>query len=160
MGPTTIEVDADNPLTLEGRLSNEEIPKERRRDSQEISRPNSSGTLSRKHVNTDVTENEIRETQLIVDLRERIRSGDKDAQFELGQIYFEKREFKEARELFEGIEEDDMQAKYQLAVMFYDGLGVEADHVNMIANLFFGSQKFASLLYTCSTICQVAIILF
>ena len=137
MGPVTLEYEPQKPLSLEGKLSREDIPTERIQDSrgdvhfsrQSSSKSNTSEAFSRKDVNTDVSENEIREAQLIASLQERVRADDKDAVFEFGQFYFEKRNFEEARTLFEQIENENMQAKYQLAVMFYDGLGVKADHV-------------------------------
>lgn len=135
MGSVTLEYENQQPLSLEGRLSREDVPSTRQEsqgdviDSRLSWRPVSSNTPSRKDVNTGVSEGEIYEAQLVKFLTERISSGDTDAKFELGQFYFEKRDFDQARTLFEEIESDDLQAQYQLAVMYYDGLGINADHV-------------------------------
>lgn len=133
MGPDTLEGEETKPLSLEGKLSREDIPKEIRHDAN-FSRHSSGGrkspeSSSRKDVSIDVSESEIRDAQLIASLKERIESGDKDAKFELGQFHFEHREFIEAKALFEEIDDEDMRAKYQLAVIYYDGLGTETDHV-------------------------------
>ncbi|XP_036620664.1 LRP2-binding protein isoform X2 [Trichosurus vulpecula] len=60
-------------------------------------------------------------------LKERIRKGDPLARFLRGQLYFEEGWYEEALDQFEEIQESDHQAVYQLGVMYYDGLGTEAN---------------------------------
>ena len=153
MGPTLTGEDHKEPFTLQGNLSSEELPtKKAQNEAKEktsSSGPNHSDpetakvkqeiSTTRKDVETDVTEEEIEEAQYIANLQERIKDGDTEAKFEYGQFYFRKRDFTEARKWFEEIEDEDMQAKYQLAVMYYDGLGVKTDYVR--------SKPFIKLMY-------------
>ncbi|XP_001368974.2 LRP2-binding protein [Monodelphis domestica] len=60
-------------------------------------------------------------------LKDRIRKGDPLACFLRGQLYFEEGWYEEALDQFEEIQESDHQAVYQLGVMYYDGLGTEAN---------------------------------
>ncbi|KAI5211277.1 Lrp2-Binding Protein [Manis pentadactyla] len=60
-------------------------------------------------------------------LNERIRRGDAMACFLRGQLYFEEGWYEGALEQFEEIKENDLQATYQLGVMYYDGLGTATD---------------------------------
>ncbi|XP_063316064.1 LRP2-binding protein isoform X1 [Pelobates fuscus] len=60
-------------------------------------------------------------------LKQRIRDGDKQAVFLLGQMYFEEGWYEDALSLFEKVEDDDYQALYQAGVMYYDGLGTKED---------------------------------
>ena len=133
MGPGTLEGEDAKPLLLEGKLSREDIPKDLGHDvnfsGESSGRRKSAESSSKKDVYIEVSESKIRDAQQVANLKERIESGDKDAKFELGQFHFEHREFQEAKALFEEIDDENMQAKYQLAVIYYDGLGVEADHV-------------------------------
>ncbi|XP_072177450.1 LRP2-binding protein-like [Diadema setosum] len=62
--------------------------------------------------------------QLLVD---KVKKGDPVATFQLGQFYFEQERYKEAKKCFYDIRETDMQAKYQLGIMYFDGLGAEQD---------------------------------
>ena len=146
--------DHKEPFTLQGNLSSEELPA-RRAQNEVKEKASPSGpnlgdpetdkvkqeiTTTRKDVETDVNEGEIAEAQYIANLQERIKDGDDtEAKFEYGQFYFRKRDFAEARKWFEEIEDEDMQAKYQLAVMYYDGLGVKTDYVR--------SNRFIKLRY-------------
>ena len=133
MGPENLEDEQIEPLLLEGTLSRENLPKEVGCDAhfsgQSSRRPTSVESLSKKDVSAGVSENQIKDAQLLADLQERIKSGDKDAKFELGQFYFDRRDFEEAKGLFEEIADENLQATYQLAVIYYDGLGVEANQV-------------------------------
>ena len=63
-------------------------------------------------------------------LLERISSGDNLAKFQLGQFYFEREMYEKAFAEFEKIKDLDVQARYQLGVMYYDGLGVIEDTVS------------------------------
>lgn len=143
MGPTLTENDYKEPFTLQGNFSSEGLPAKKAqnevKEKTTSSGPRNLGspatdtvkqdTTPRKDAETDVTEREIEEAQYIASLQELIKDGDTDAKFEFGQFHFQNRDFAEARKWFEEIEEEDMQAKYQLAVMYYDGLGVKADYV-------------------------------
>ncbi|XP_049628352.1 LRP2-binding protein [Suncus etruscus] len=60
-------------------------------------------------------------------LQKRILNGDVMAYFLRGQLYFEEGWYEEALEQFEEIKETSHQAIYQLGVMYYDGLGTEAE---------------------------------
>ena len=50
--------------------------------------------------------------------------------FVVGMEHFLSREFDKAFDCFECCQEDYLPAKYQLAVMYYDGLGKDIDHVS------------------------------
>ena len=135
MGPENLEDEQVEPLLLEGTLSRENLPKEIGHDAhfsrQSSGRLTSAESLAKKDASAAVSENQIKEAQLLADLQERIKSGDKDAKFELGQFHFDRRDFEEAKRLFEEIASENLQATYQLAVIYYDGLGVEANQVMM-----------------------------
>ncbi|KAL6480322.1 hypothetical protein MHYP_G00113550 [Metynnis hypsauchen] len=60
-------------------------------------------------------------------LKSRAETGDTKANFLLGQLYYEEGRYTEARTMFDGIKDEESQALYQLAVMYYDGLGTTAD---------------------------------
>ncbi|GCB63127.1 hypothetical protein scyTo_0004356 [Scyliorhinus torazame] len=73
-------------------------------------------------------------------LRKRIKEGDLQAIFLLGQLYFEEGCYETAFAEFNKIKDTDIQALYQLSVMYYDGLGVKAnpalgvEYMNRIIN--------------------------
>lgn len=62
-------------------------------------------------------------------LLQRITRDDDDnaSKFQLGQFYFEREMYEKAFKEFDKLKETNIQAKYQLGVMFYDGLGVTED---------------------------------
>ncbi|XP_067885513.1 LRP2-binding protein isoform X2 [Heterodontus francisci] len=60
-------------------------------------------------------------------LRKRIKEGDLQAIFLLGQLYFEEGCYETALAEFNKIKDTDFQALYQLGVMYYDGLGTKED---------------------------------
>ncbi len=63
-----------------------------------------------------------------------VPTGASEAQFTLGQYYFTRGLYTEALGYFErAIDTEDSwgQAKYQLGVMYYDGLGVQLDMVTL-----------------------------
>ncbi|XP_072904247.1 LRP2-binding protein [Hemitrygon akajei] len=60
-------------------------------------------------------------------LRKRIRDEDLQANFLLGQLYFEEGCYETALEEFNKIKDKDFQALYQLGVMYYDGLGTKEE---------------------------------
>ncbi|KAM8940433.1 LRP2-binding protein isoform 2-T2 [Pelodytes ibericus] len=62
-------------------------------------------------------------------LKRRIKEGDAEAHFLLGQLYFEEGWYEDALLHFEKVKETDYQALYQMGVMYYDGLGVPQDTV-------------------------------
>lgn len=62
------------------------------------------------------------------DITEKSKRGVTEAQFALGQYLFAKGKYHEAWQQFElAAHRDNMQAKYQLGVMLYDGKGVMED---------------------------------
>ncbi|XP_030048511.1 LRP2-binding protein [Microcaecilia unicolor] len=60
-------------------------------------------------------------------LKARIKEGDKEASFLLGQLWFEEGWYEDALLHFYKIKEEDLRALYQLGIMYYDGLGTEED---------------------------------
>ena len=57
-------------------------------------------------------------------------TGSADAQFSLGQYYYSRGDYEMAVQHFQHAEASgSSQASYQLAVMFYDGLGTQQDPV-------------------------------
>ena len=61
-------------------------------------------------------------------LKGRCDAGDGNAKFELGQLYFLDRKYGEAISyLKQAAEQGSYQARYQLGVVYYDGLGVNCD---------------------------------
>ena len=58
--------------------------------------------------------------------------GNREAQFSVGQHYLQEGKLPLAVKYLKRAEQgDNNQARYQLAVMYYDGLGVEADPVSV-----------------------------
>ncbi|XP_039606932.1 LRP2-binding protein isoform X1 [Polypterus senegalus] len=60
-------------------------------------------------------------------LKKYIQEGDRQAIFLLGQLYYEESRYEEAFLEFAKVKDTDLQALYQLSVMYYDGLGIKAD---------------------------------
>ncbi|XP_041476636.1 LRP2-binding protein-like isoform X1 [Lytechinus variegatus] len=60
-------------------------------------------------------------------LLDKVKKGDKVATFQLGQFYFEQERYKEAKKYFYDIRENDLQAQYQLGIIYFDGLGTDKD---------------------------------
>ncbi|XP_029442779.1 LRP2-binding protein [Rhinatrema bivittatum] len=60
-------------------------------------------------------------------LKARIKDGDKEAIFLLGQLCFEEGWYEDALLHFHKIKDEDLRAIYQIGVMHYDGLGMEED---------------------------------
>ncbi|XP_043113262.1 LRP2-binding protein [Puntigrus tetrazona] len=60
-------------------------------------------------------------------LKEKAERGDPQAAFLLGQLHYEEGRYTEAEATFEGIKDEDPRALYQLAVIYYDGLGTKED---------------------------------
>ncbi|XP_056328695.1 LRP2-binding protein [Danio aesculapii] len=60
-------------------------------------------------------------------LKEKAETGDSQATFLLGQLHYEQGHYAEAELIFDTIKEEDPQALYQLAVIYYDGLGTKED---------------------------------
>ncbi|OCT96902.1 hypothetical protein XELAEV_18009119mg [Xenopus laevis] len=61
-------------------------------------------------------------------LKSRIKEGDVQANFLLGQLFFEEGWYEDALLQFEKVKDEDNQALYQAGVMYYDGLGTQEDH--------------------------------
>ena len=57
------------------------------------------------------------------------------SRFQLGQFYFEREMYEKAFVEFEKLKDRDMQALYQLGVMYYDGLGVQEDGVRFCQDI-------------------------
>ena len=65
------------------------------------------------------------------DTEELCLRGNGHAMFTLGQYYLEKLKLNKAMEYFHAAaKQDDAQAYYQLAVAYYDGIGVDVDVVS------------------------------
>lgn len=77
----------------------------------------------------EVEEDEIADDLLEEILISRANKGDNLAKFQLGQFYFEREVYEKALISFERIKNTDFQAKYQLGVMYYDGIGTKPDPV-------------------------------
>ncbi|KAK7137518.1 hypothetical protein R3I94_013235 [Phoxinus phoxinus] len=60
-------------------------------------------------------------------LKEKAERGDSQAAFLLGQLHYEEGRYAEAERIFDRIKDEDPRALYQLAVMYYDGLGTKED---------------------------------
>ncbi|XP_072520149.1 LRP2-binding protein [Salminus brasiliensis] len=65
-------------------------------------------------------------------LKSRAETGDTQASFLLGQLYYEESRYTEAKAMFDGIKDREPHALYQLAVMYYDGLGTTADQIKAV----------------------------
>ncbi|XP_064631232.1 LRP2-binding protein-like isoform X2 [Lineus longissimus] len=61
-------------------------------------------------------------------LWEKINSGEKEAFFQLGQLYFEEGRYDESERVFQRVKETDFQVMYQLSIMLYDGLAGRVDY--------------------------------
>ncbi|XP_032874451.1 LRP2-binding protein isoform X1 [Amblyraja radiata] len=109
----------------QSKLRCEPLPQKKRRKCitlQERGIKNNAGrslASSFKHVT------EVRKADVF--LRKKIRDGDLQANFLLGQLYFEEGCYETALEEFNNIKDCDFQALYQLGVMYYDGLGTKED---------------------------------
>ncbi|XP_067035151.1 LRP2-binding protein-like isoform X1 [Acropora muricata] len=75
----------------------------------------------------EVDEDEIADDRLEEILISRVNTGDNLAKFQLGQFYFEREVYGKALISFERIKDTDFQAKYQLGIMYYDGIGTKPD---------------------------------
>ncbi|XP_051514552.1 LRP2-binding protein isoform X1 [Myxocyprinus asiaticus] len=59
--------------------------------------------------------------------KEKAERGDSQATFLLGQLHYEEGRYTEAEMIFDSIRDQDPRALYQLAVIYYDGLGTKED---------------------------------
>ncbi|XP_046705556.1 LRP2-binding protein isoform X2 [Silurus meridionalis] len=84
-------------------------------------------------------------------LKSRAEAGDTQASFLLGYLYYEQGHYKNAEAMFDGIKEREPEALYQLAVMYYDGLGTNADpskavdYMRRVAEWDTGRVRYAAL---------------
>ncbi|XP_072026131.1 LRP2-binding protein-like [Amphiura filiformis] len=70
-------------------------------------------------------------------LKKKIQEGDKNALFQLAQFYFEQELYDHALVYFQRASDNgDYQAKYQLGIMYYDGLGGKEHHKKGFDNMF------------------------
>ncbi|KAG9272589.1 LRP2-binding protein isoform X1 [Astyanax mexicanus] len=65
-------------------------------------------------------------------LKSRAETGDTQASFLIGQLYYEEGHYTEAEAIFDGIKDKEPCALYQLAVMYYDGLGTSVNQVKAV----------------------------
>ncbi|XP_029515273.1 LRP2-binding protein [Oncorhynchus nerka] len=65
-------------------------------------------------------------------LKGRAEGGDKQALFLLGQLYYYEGRYEEAERVFDGLKDSDPRALFQLAVMYYDGLGTAMDQARAV----------------------------
>ena len=66
-------------------------------------------------------------------MTDRSERGDSQAHFSLGQYHYERKEYTKALSYFNMADnKGNIQATYQLAVMYYDGLGVPENHVHCV----------------------------
>ncbi|XP_051715942.1 LRP2-binding protein [Ctenopharyngodon idella] len=63
----------------------------------------------------------------VILLKEKAERGDSQAAFLLGRLHYEEGRYAEAEIIFDGIKDEDPRALYQLAVIYYDGLGTKED---------------------------------
>lgn len=74
-----------------------------------------------------------KETERLHMLVEYSERGNKEAQFSMGQYYLRQGQIPAAMQYLRQAEQANSgQARYQLAVMYYDGVGVEADAVSIV----------------------------
>ncbi|XP_062856487.1 LRP2-binding protein [Trichomycterus rosablanca] len=84
-------------------------------------------------------------------LKSEANSKDTQASFLLGQLYYEEGRYMEAEIVFKGIKDKEPRALYQLAVMYYDGLGSTADpskavqYMRRVAELDTGTLRYSAL---------------
>ena len=79
-------------------------------------------------------ENSSEETDRLKTLIEYSDRGNREAQFSVGHHYLTEGKLPQAVKYLKRAEQgDNGQARYQLAVLYYDGTGVEADPVSTIA---------------------------
>lgn len=79
-------------------------------------------------------DNSSEETDRFKTLIEYSDRGNREAQFSVGQHYLAEGKLPQAVKYLKRAEQgDNGQARYQLAVLYYDGKGVEADPVSILA---------------------------
>eukprot|EP00794_Sanderia_malayensis_P005272 gene5272-5938_t len=131
----------EGPLTLQGRLPSAVLTNEsfvingvssETGDGRPETETRTTTAQTFKDAELDVKEDQIRDDITRESLIERVNDGDEDAKFLLGQFYFVKKEYSKARKFFEEVQEIDLQAEYQLAVMKYDGLGMDTDYLSSL----------------------------
>merc|ERR1719394_148461 len=74
----------------------------------------------------DLTDSQVAEKVEMI-LQEKIKTGDKSANFQLGLLYFHQDQFDKAYQLFERSRDYDMQSLFMCGIMKYDGLGMDVD---------------------------------
>ncbi|XP_058253420.1 LRP2-binding protein isoform X3 [Hemibagrus wyckioides] len=84
-------------------------------------------------------------------LKNRAEAGDTQASLLLGHLYYAEGHYSEAEAVFDGIKDKEPQALYQLAVMYYDGLGTTTnpskavEYMRRVAEWDKGSVRYAAL---------------
>ncbi|XP_026991594.2 LRP2-binding protein isoform X1 [Tachysurus fulvidraco] len=84
-------------------------------------------------------------------LVKKAEAGDTQACLLLGHLYYKEGHYTEAGAIFHGIKDREPQALYQLAVMYYDGLGMTADpskavdYMRRVAEWDTGSVRYTAL---------------
>ena len=99
----------------------------------------SSGSAAEQPVDPSANDNnenestgsrEIGSPQWLDYMTDRSERGDSQAHFSLGQYHYEKKDYTKALSYFNMADnKGNIQATYQLAVMYYDGLGVVENQV-------------------------------
>ena len=87
-------------------------------------------SVSNTNENESTGSHMISSPQWLDYMTDRSERGDSQAHFSLGQYYYEKKEYTKALSYFNMADnKGNIQATYQLAVMYYDGLGVAENQV-------------------------------
>ncbi|KAL1261637.1 hypothetical protein QQF64_006902 [Cirrhinus molitorella] len=81
--------------------------------------------IREESMQSETTGEKVEKTVLL--LKEKAERGDSQATFLLGQLHYEEGCYTEAELIFDDIKDEDPQALYQLAVIYYDGLGSKED---------------------------------
>ncbi|ELT91021.1 hypothetical protein CAPTEDRAFT_223760 [Capitella teleta] len=115
-------------MQLARQISGEQLPFRRRLTTQNESSEHLAKSLHLNKRQVEEMEDDELTEKLETVLLEKIHNGDRQALFQLGQLYFELGKYEKARTFFErAAENDDYQAIFQLGVIYYDGLHGHSD---------------------------------
>ncbi|KAF4105115.1 LRP2-binding protein isoform X2 [Onychostoma macrolepis] len=81
--------------------------------------------IREESMQSETTGGSVEKTVIL--LKEKAERGDSQAAFLLGQLHYEEGRYAEAEVIFDSIKDEDPRALYQLAVIYYDGLGTKED---------------------------------